>query len=546
MYAQKRRSEKSKNRVIGNYIAQNKNSMKQGFQLVDNRPQAIAQRKLQEIANNSPQVKQVVVNSVTQKKDRVRQNFGFVDNQHEAMAQMKLLEIKNKNTRVKSKGKWTEMAVNDDVGLETEATSRGPKAFHMKALNQQDSNVSDSDVQIAGNGTNGVGFVNEQQGDAAQPEFRAKENCSQDIAIQRAVGFEFQTQTGIRNVDEDRAQHDWGPNVVLKGEPGLWHMSPDMVDTHNYTGVLEFITNPIETENRNVVACIGDILRLFGSLRIYAEEVQPWRNLPDTSADYGEIRVETPEEMTADPQVTGGLHPDKLIILLREMGNDENLLTDVEGRGRIRRIVDRTEAQMAAGNIQGGSAYRGTVALLASYVTEIHYRCAEFMDIFADPDEAEVDFDQLWIEFVPAYKKEAATLLPRIRLSKLDQINRLTLTDDLIQAIGIEHIQADSLLWPMGVWNDNDHPGETIEDWIERITNEVPNAGGGFGDLEDAEFWGGTEYDMDQQQPPLIDDDRRTLYELRGLTNNILPYEWGPFAVQYMLYFHELQSRAPE
>jgi hypothetical protein len=65
MYAQVEKSKEYKSRAVANTEANNKSESMQGFGFVDNRPEAIAQRKLQEMANNNPQVKQL---SASQKR----------------------------------------------------------------------------------------------------------------------------------------------------------------------------------------------------------------------------------------------------------------------------------------------------------------------------------------------------------------------------------------------------------------------------------------------------------------------------------------------
>ena len=52
------KTEENKSRSAANADSQKQNGGKSEFQFVDNRPEAIAQRKLQELANNSPQAKQ--------------------------------------------------------------------------------------------------------------------------------------------------------------------------------------------------------------------------------------------------------------------------------------------------------------------------------------------------------------------------------------------------------------------------------------------------------------------------------------------------------
>ncbi len=58
MYAQVNKSHENKSRAVANSVAQKKSNVKPGFGFVDNRPEAVAQRIPQEMAKNSPQVKQ--------------------------------------------------------------------------------------------------------------------------------------------------------------------------------------------------------------------------------------------------------------------------------------------------------------------------------------------------------------------------------------------------------------------------------------------------------------------------------------------------------
>jgi hypothetical protein len=55
MYAQVEKSKENKSKAVANSVAQKKNIGSQGLGFVDNRPQVIAQRKLQDMAGNSPQ-----------------------------------------------------------------------------------------------------------------------------------------------------------------------------------------------------------------------------------------------------------------------------------------------------------------------------------------------------------------------------------------------------------------------------------------------------------------------------------------------------------
>jgi replicative superfamily II helicase len=58
MYEQKEKPKENKGRAVANSVVQKQSSSKQGIVFVDNRPETVAQRKLQEVANNTPRSKQ--------------------------------------------------------------------------------------------------------------------------------------------------------------------------------------------------------------------------------------------------------------------------------------------------------------------------------------------------------------------------------------------------------------------------------------------------------------------------------------------------------
>ncbi|WP_417237452.1 hypothetical protein [Bizionia paragorgiae] len=59
MYTQENKSKENKGRTLDNFVTQKQSVGRQGLDLLDNRSEAIAQRKLQEVVSNSPQTKQV-------------------------------------------------------------------------------------------------------------------------------------------------------------------------------------------------------------------------------------------------------------------------------------------------------------------------------------------------------------------------------------------------------------------------------------------------------------------------------------------------------
>ncbi len=61
MYAKVEKTKENKSRAVANSVTQNKSGVMQGFGFVNNRPEVIVQRKLQEMANNSPQIQNATI-----------------------------------------------------------------------------------------------------------------------------------------------------------------------------------------------------------------------------------------------------------------------------------------------------------------------------------------------------------------------------------------------------------------------------------------------------------------------------------------------------
>lgn len=89
MHTHADKTQKNKSHLVANAVTQKQRDGESTFQFVDNRPKAIAQRKLQEMANDSPQAKQAAQfqtmadnNSVQQKQpiQKKENNTGLPDN----------------------------------------------------------------------------------------------------------------------------------------------------------------------------------------------------------------------------------------------------------------------------------------------------------------------------------------------------------------------------------------------------------------------------------------------------------------------------------
>ena len=183
------KTQENKSQSVANGESQMQNSGESTFQFVDNRPEAIAQRKLQEMANNGPQTKQVaqfqamVDNYSAQQQQPIQKkenNTGLPDNLktgmenlsgislddvklhrnsekpaqlqahayaqgtdiHLASGQEKHLPheawhvVQQKQGRVKPTMQMkVKVNVNDDAGLEKEADLMGNKAIQKTSLN---------------------------------------------------------------------------------------------------------------------------------------------------------------------------------------------------------------------------------------------------------------------------------------------------------------------------------------------------------------------------------------------------------------------------
>ncbi|MFT4803432.1 MAG: hypothetical protein ACJAUV_001965 [Flavobacteriales bacterium] len=73
MYEQVEKAKENKGRAVANSVSQ-KSSGDSAFQFVDNRPEAVVQRKLQEMVNNSPQVNQAAQLQATSDNHSAQQN----------------------------------------------------------------------------------------------------------------------------------------------------------------------------------------------------------------------------------------------------------------------------------------------------------------------------------------------------------------------------------------------------------------------------------------------------------------------------------------
>lgn len=106
MYEPVEKTPEQKSQSVANTISQRQSSNAPTSRFVDDRPEDIQMRKLRDLAKNTPQNNKLrelhhlaAAHSVTQKKSNGKQDFGFVDNRPKAIAQRKLREVGNKSPR---------------------------------------------------------------------------------------------------------------------------------------------------------------------------------------------------------------------------------------------------------------------------------------------------------------------------------------------------------------------------------------------------------------------------------------------------------------
>ena len=100
MYEPVEKTTEKKSQLEANTVSQRQSSNAPTSRFVDNRPEAIQMRRLRDLAKNSPQNAKLselhhlaASLPVTQKKSNGKQGFGFVDNRPEVIAQKKLQEM---------------------------------------------------------------------------------------------------------------------------------------------------------------------------------------------------------------------------------------------------------------------------------------------------------------------------------------------------------------------------------------------------------------------------------------------------------------------
>lgn len=358
-------SEKNNTLSVANTTPQQQSDGITTYQFVDNRPETVAQRKLQEMGDNRPETKQAaqllaMTDSYTSRQNTIIQRqenntTGLPDNLksgienlsghsmddvkvhynsdkpkqlqahayaqgtdiHLGTGQEKHLPheawhvVQQKQGRVQPtmqmKGK---VQINDDTSLEKEADIMGAKAnttpIQPVAISQEQSNALGSSTPTINQNTQKHTSINSKQ------------------LVQRKIGFEFQTSgtnTIFKNIKTDKKVNDGkkeyyeGPGFTIEGDEGD----------------LELVTVPFdETESG-----FQEMAMVFSYMEVFANSIEG-KNIPLTHlSNYfasitpiegnlegkEDVILSVQEKILTDPQTTVGIELSKLIDLAELLSN---------------------------------------------------------------------------------------------------------------------------------------------------------------------------------------------------------------------------------
>lgn len=449
--------------------------------------------------------------------------------------------VQQRQGRVQPTTSVAGVAVNDNTSLETEADVMGGKAMQMNT-------AGDASGHATGHGS-GKGVM-------------------QQKVVQRLAGFEFETQWDLQKPPDTA----WNSTTVIVPGNG-WAISPDEIDGNN--AKIEFKTKPFNVDNPSVEAAREDIDGTFASLDKYVSAyLLPMgdgedRLLPTAKTAMHGIHVIRRGELTAKPQVTGGVRTDLLLDFLNDAASQRDTADLMPGEGR--KAVMQESLNLVNPRVDQASKaskeYGGLIVLLSYYIrrfqqdkveydaaveelkTELRqqltdYRNAEVRSpeqITQKKAELETAFEarseELRRQHAPTYAKARASVLPRIAFNDLPGVTNEHLLRDVLRASGLTNDDRGRDMFPLRNKDNDDGYEETIEEWITSI--RTPRAGPD----DEGELWS----ERALQSGDVGMDDKTGTgipFELRSMPGE-LPYaDWREFAIPYLSYFRRLNKKA--
>ncbi|MBC7602039.1 MAG: DUF4157 domain-containing protein [Ramlibacter sp.] len=438
--------------------------------------------------------------------------------------------------------------VNDDAGLEHEADVMGARAMQMYGLNYHDG-------PLQGYAPLGGGRV-----------------------VQRLLGFEFETPWDVRKP----GGMAWNTDTALVKGTG-WQLSPDEIAGNN--AKLEFKTEPFNVDLDNAEAIVAPIGDAFASMGKYIQA--GLMSLP--AHGYGPLATRVPGmvglqaqrdgELTAKPQVTGGVRTDLVFSFLRDMARDDGteLMPGPGKKEMLNSVLENTGGQMDEQDA-ASREYWGVVSLLANLIKRFQadkdqgleeYRAwrtpralavrQEFETWVAvtqpapTVEEQQAKQEELRLAFVaetqakqeeirraraPSYAKARASALPRVSFNDLPGVTQLDLLRDVLTAAGLAHPAGGALrIFPLGSKAGLAAAGyqETIAQWIASIQSRAAPQ-------KQKNLWSSRSLG----EGPVGGGPRRANgipFELRSFAGGLTHDRWFEFTNPFVVYFAELNRR---
>ena len=442
--------------------------------------------------------------------------------------------------RVKPTMQMKGVAVNDDVGLETEADVMGARALSQ--------------------GQSEMGAI-PSKGKNPQPL-----PANQERVAQRLVGFEFETKWDLRKPGDV----DWDSDTKLVSGPG-WQMSPDEISGNR--AKIEFKTDPFNVDGPDTKTLSTPIVLTFGAIRSFIEDSLltfdngDFTNLGNHTnfPAYNTVAVRPNGPITAKPQATGGVRVDLILDFLKDMASSDNsvdLLPHPSAKTELQNSINYIEPKTPQDNVMA-KKLAGVIALLGDLVARFQSGKTRYdhlegilrerirgkyrtfleggerseLEKTAKKDELQLEYDArnaaLLNRLRPSYAKANAPALARIAFNDLPHIEFAHLEKHVLLAAGLTEGDGGLRMFPLGLKVAEDLE-ETISEWIESIQQDRGETEG--------ENWSARALET----VDVGHGDKRDTgipFELRGLKGPLPYQDWFEFAKPFLAYFRELNTR---
>lgn len=214
MYAKVEKSKENKSRAVASSVAQKNSNVKLVFSFVDNRPEAIAQRKLQTLANNSPRVNQL--RGIQDKENKfsgeqepiqMMSNFGDRGDLHQRTTAHNQLTLQSLNKR----------ALNHQIHEHQAMANLNSDKFQLKAFTPWAYSAVEPVAQL-----HGPGFQHEEWVESEASHFDRHVN-EWNYYYPDQNWDEHAVRAVARKIYDNAAQEDWNGLVLeVEWNNGFW------------------------------------------------------------------------------------------------------------------------------------------------------------------------------------------------------------------------------------------------------------------------------------------------------------------------------------